>query len=133
MQIKQVGITRNHFQPGDASRIRMVVLHSTAARGPGDYNYLRQGGSNDRPVSIHCDIDKAGNISQMVADKDIAWQAGISSWKVDGRVVNGCNPVSIGIELENLNTGRDPYPQARYSAALELVRFLVAKYKVPRS
>jgi N-acetyl-anhydromuramyl-L-alanine amidase AmpD len=132
MQIKQVGITRAHFQPGDASRIRMVVLHSTAARGPGDFNYLRQGGSDQRPVSIHYYIDKAGNVSQMVQDKDIAWQAGVSSWKVDGRVVNGCNPVSIGIELENLNTGRDPYPQAQYNAALDLVRYLVAKYNVPR-
>ncbi len=66
MQIKQVGMTRNHFQPGDAGRIRMVVLHSTAARGPGDFNYLRQGGSNTNPVSIHYYIAKAGAISQMV-------------------------------------------------------------------
>jgi N-acetyl-anhydromuramyl-L-alanine amidase AmpD len=132
MQIKQVGITTNHFQPGEISRVRMVVMHSTAARGPGDFNYLRQGGSAQRPVSIHYYIDKAGNVSQMVADKDIAWQAGVSSWKVDGRVVNGCNPVSVGIELENLNTGRDPYPQAQYNAALEVVRMLVAKYNIPR-
>ena len=132
MEIKQVGITTNHFQPGDASRIRMVVMHSTAARGPGDYNYLRAGGSADRPVSIHYYIDKAGNVSQMVQDKDIAWQAGLSSWMVDGRVVNGCNLVSIGIELENLNTGRDPYPQMQYNAALALVQRLVAKYKIPR-
>ncbi len=132
MEIKQVGITTNHFQPGDASRIRMVVMHSTAARGPGDYNYLRAGGSADRPVSIHYYIDKAGNVSQMVQDKDIAWQAGLSSWMVDGRVVNGCNLVSIGIELENLNTGRDPYPQSQYNAALGLVQRLVAKYKIPR-
>jgi N-acetyl-anhydromuramyl-L-alanine amidase AmpD len=132
MQIKQVGMTRSHFEPGDDGRIRMVVMHSTAARGPGDFNYLRQGGSDQRPVSIHYYVDKAGNISQMVEDKNIAWQAGVSSWKVDGRIVNGCNPVSIGIELENLNTGRDPFPQAQYNAALELVRFLVAKYKIPR-
>lgn len=44
-----------------------------------------------------------------------------------------CNPVSIGIELENLNTGRDPYPPAQYSATLELVRYLVSKYNIPRS
>jgi N-acetylmuramoyl-L-alanine amidase len=133
MEIKQVGITTNHFQPGNASRIRMVVMHATAARGPGDFNYLRAGGSASRPVSIHYYIDKAGRISQMVADKDIAWQAGASTWVVDGRNISpSCNPISVGIELENLNTGRDPYPQAQYDAALELVRFLVAKYKVPR-
>jgi len=133
MQINKVGMTRNHFEPGDASRIRMVVMHATAARGPGDFNYLRNGGSDSRPVSIHYYIGKNGAISQMVEDNNIAWQAGISSWRVDGRVVNSCNPVSIGIELENLNTGRDPYPAAQYNAALELTRYLVAKYKVPRS
>src|SRR5690606_8283090 len=101
MQIEQVGMTRKHYQDGNANRVRMVVLHSTAARGKGDYNYLRQGGSLENPVSIHYYIDKAGKISQMVQDKDIAWHAGVSSWKVDGKVVNGCNGISIGIELEN--------------------------------
>src|SRR5262245_64313122 len=100
MQIKQVGMTRDHFQAGDASRIRMVVMHATAARGPGDFNYLRAGGSASRPVSIHYYIDKAGRISQMVADKDIAWQAGASTWVVDGRKISpSCNPISVGIEL----------------------------------
>jgi N-acetyl-anhydromuramyl-L-alanine amidase AmpD len=134
MQINKVGLIGNHFQPGGAGRVRMVVMHATAARGPGDYNYLRRGGSDDRPVSIHYYIDKAGNISQMVDDKDIAWQAGASTWKVDGNFISpSCNPISIGIELENLNTGRDPYPAAQYAAALELVRYLVSKYTIPRN
>jgi N-acetyl-anhydromuramyl-L-alanine amidase AmpD len=133
MQINKVGMNRNHFEPGDASRVRMVVMHSTAARGPGDFNYLRNGGSDSRPVSIHYYIGKNGAISQMVDDKNIAWQAGVSSWKVDGRVVKGCNPISIGIELENLNTGRDPYPAAQYNAALELTRYLVSRYNIPRN
>jgi len=134
MQVNKVGLIGNHFQPGNTNRVRMVVLHSTAARGPGDFNYLRRGGSDARPVSIHYYIDKAGNISQMVDDKDIAWQAGASTWKVDGNLVSpSCNPISIGIELENLNTGRDPYPLAQYNAALQLVRFLVSKYNIPRN
>ena len=132
MQIKQVGMTRAHFQPGNTGRIRMVVMHSTAGTAPGDYNWLRQGGSDANPVSVHYYIDKAGNVSQMVDDGPIAWHAGASTWPVDGRTVNGCNPVSVGIELENRNTGRDPYPQAQYDAALQLVRALVAKYKIPR-
>jgi N-acetyl-anhydromuramyl-L-alanine amidase AmpD len=134
MQVNKVGLVGNHFQAGNISRVRMVVLHSTAARGPGDFNYLRRGGSDDRPVSIHYYIDKAGTISQMVDDKDIAWQAGASTWKVDGNMISpSCNPISVGIELENLNTGRDPYPAAQYNATLELVRFLVSKYNIPRN
>ncbi|HWQ14690.1 MAG TPA: N-acetylmuramoyl-L-alanine amidase [Roseiflexaceae bacterium] len=135
MEIRQVGITGNSFTPGGPNRkVRMVVMHSTAARGPGDFNYLRRGGAPDRPVSIHYYIAKDGTISQMVPDHDIAWQAGKSSWKVDGQVVApSCNPISVGIELENLNTGRDPYPEAQYQAALWLTRHLVTKYNIPRS
>src|ERR1700752_5086740 len=134
MQINKVGLIGNHFQPGEIGRVRMVVMHATAAKGPGDFNYLRRGGSDDRPVSIHYYIDKAGNISQMVEDKDIAWQAGASTWKVDGKLISPtCNTISIGIELENLNSGRDPYPLAQYNAALELTRYLVAKYNIPRN
>ena len=133
MQINRVGLIGNHFQPGDPRRVRMVVLHATAARGPGDFNYLRRGGSDTRPVSIHYYIDKAGSISQIVDDKDVAWQAGLSTWTVDGAFISpSCNPISIGIELENLNTGRDPYPPAQYAAALDLVRYLVSKYSIPR-
>ena len=133
MQINRVGVVGTPFDSGSASRVRMVVMHSTAARGPGDFNYLRRGGSPDRRVSIHYYVDKAGNISQMVDDQNVAWQAGLSTWTVDGKnIAPSCNPISIGIELENLNTGRDPYPPAQYQAALELVRYLVAKYNVPR-
>jgi N-acetyl-anhydromuramyl-L-alanine amidase AmpD len=133
MQINKVGVIGTPFEAGSTGRVRMVVMHATAARGPGDFNYLRQGGAPSRRVSIHYYIDKAGNISQMVDERNIAWQAGLSTWTVDGKFISpSCNPVSIGIELENLNTGRDPYPPAQYAAALELVRYLVAKYNVPR-
>lgn len=133
MQINKVGVIGTPYEAGDAGRVRMVVLHSTAARGPGDFNYLRRGGAPNRRVSIHYYIDKAGKISQMVEDQHIAWQAGLSKWTVDGKLVSpSCNPISIGIELENLNTGRDPYPPAQYAATLELVRYLVSKYNVPR-
>ena len=85
MQVNKVGMIRNHFEPGNTSRIRMVVIHSTAAVGPGDFNYLRNGGSDENPVSIHYYIGKNGAISQMVDDQNIAWQAGVSAWRVDGR------------------------------------------------
>lgn len=132
MHIHQVGMTRRHYQRGELSRIRMLVLHATAGSYPGDYHWLRQGGDSRRPVSVHYYIDKQGHISQMVADEDIAWHAGQSRWIVDGRMVNGCNAVSLGIELENRNTGSDPYPPAQYQAALWLSRRLVATYNIPR-
>src|SRR4029078_9983232 len=93
----------------------------------------RTGGGDTPPGAIHYYIGKNGAISQMVDDQNIAWQAGASAWKVDGRVVKGCNQISIGIELETLNTGRDPYPAAQYNATVELTRYLVSKYNIPRN
>jgi N-acetyl-anhydromuramyl-L-alanine amidase AmpD len=134
VEIQQAGITGNSFQATNGRSIRMVVLHSTAARGKGDFNYLRRGGEPGRQVSIHYYIAKDGTVSQMVPDKDIAWQAGKSRWKVDGQMVEGSvNPISLGIELENLNNGKDPYPEAQYQATLWLVKQLVTKYNIPRS
>jgi N-acetyl-anhydromuramyl-L-alanine amidase AmpD len=136
MQIEQVGMTRAHYEQGRSSSIKMVVLHATAGRYPGDYGWLRQGGSSSAPVSIHYYIRKNGDISQMVDDEDTAWHAGRSTWVVDGQRIAynvGCNPISLGIELENLNDGRDPYPPAQYEAALWLVRKLVADYGIPRA
>jgi N-acetylmuramoyl-L-alanine amidase len=135
VEIKQVGITGKSFRAGGTGRaVRMVVIHSTAARGPGDFNYLRRGGAADRPVSVHYYIAKSGAISQMVPDTDEAWHAGKSKWHVDGRLVSpSCNPISVGIELENLNDGRDPYPDAQYQATVWLTKQLVARYNIPRS
>ncbi len=133
MQIERVQMTRTHYQPGKPGRVRMIVLHATAGRHPGDLSWLRAGGDDRRPVSVHYYISKAGRIIQLVDDDDIAWHAGQSRWLVDGCEVSGCNAVSVGIELENLNSGRDPYPPAQYAAALWLCRELAARHQVPRS
>ncbi|MGQ9925715.1 MAG: N-acetylmuramoyl-L-alanine amidase [Chloroflexaceae bacterium] len=133
MRIEWLGMTRQHYQPGALARVRMVVIHATAGRAPGDLNWLRQGGDERRPVSVHYYIGRDGRVVQLVKEEDIAWHAGTSVWAVDGRVLQNCNRFSIGIELENLNTGRDPYPEAQYVAALELTRDLVRRHNVPRS
>ena len=131
--IEWIGMSRANFKPGTPDRIRMVVLHATAGSYPGDLRWLRQGGAPGREVSVHYYISKLGQIFQLVADQDIAWHAGTSRWEVDGRTVFSCNDVSIGIELENRNDGRDPYPPEQYAAALWLTRELVQKYQIPPS
>lgn len=127
-----LGMTRKHYQEGSLDRIRMVVLHSTAGTGPGDLSWLRNGGHERAPVSVHYYIAKSGRVVQMVSDKDVAWHAGISNWMVDGARRSGLNAVSLGIELENRNDGRDPYPEAQFAAAVALTRHLVTTYGIPR-
>ncbi|PDW03511.1 N-acetylmuramoyl-L-alanine amidase [Candidatus Viridilinea mediisalina] len=133
MEITWIGMTRQHYQPGNVERIRMVVLHATAGRYPGDFGWLRKGGDERRPVSCHYYIDKRGQISQFVKDGDIAWHAGVSRWEIDGELRENLNRCSLGIELENLNTGRDPYPEEQLAAAVALTRLLVRRYNVPRN
>jgi hypothetical protein len=135
MQITDVGMTRPHYQKGGNQR-RAIVLHATAGRYPGDYGWLRQGGSTTAPVSIHYYIRKNGDISRMVDDADIAWHAGRSTWAIDGQQVPygiGLNPYSLGIELENMNDGDDLYPQPQYDATVRLVDSLVGIYDIPQS
>jgi len=133
-EIRDIGLIGNSFEPGDISRIRMIVLHATSGRYPGDLLYIRQGGFPALQASYHYYIDTAGIISQMVQDKDIAFHAGRCSWQVDGQLItNRCNAISIGGTLSNRNTGQDPYPQAQFDAAVALVRHLVEKYNIPRS
>lgn len=136
-------MTRPRFTAGRRpGPVRLLVLHATAGRSPGDLAWLRQGGGNPplAPVSCHYHIDKAGGISQLVRETDTAWHTGAASWPVDGQVVSGSfqrvarlNWLSIGCELENRNDGQDPYPAAQVDAAVALFRWLVAKHEIPRA
>jgi hypothetical protein len=141
--VVSVPMTRARLTRGRAlGAPRVLVMHATAGRGPGDLNWLRQGGGDPplSPVSCHYYISKAGRISQLVADHDTAWHTGASAWVVDGVRVAGSyqgvaklNHLALGIELENRNTGTDSYPDAQLLAAVALARHLVQTYQIPRA
>jgi len=103
-------------------------MHATGGVKAGDL-WTLSGRDRRHLVSCHYYITKLGEIYQLVQDKDIAWHAGISHWQGD----NDCNRFSIGVEMENLNDGRDVYPQAQIDATLWLVRNKVQQYKIPQS
>jgi N-acetylmuramoyl-L-alanine amidase len=73
-------------------------------------------------VSAHFTIGKDGSIVQHVSTFERAWHAGVSKDKL-GR--ENLNNFSIGIELVNLNDGKDPYPEAQTTA----LRYLIAHMK----
>ena len=69
-------------------------------------------------VSSHLLIRKDGHVYRLVEDAGVAYHAGVSTWGRFGTVGwPTVNDVSLGIELENLNTGGDPYPTAQVLAA----------------
>lgn len=52
--------------------------------------------------------------------RETTWHAGRST----GPEGKGVNAYSVGIELENANTGKDPYPKAQLDALAHLLREL---------
>jgi len=106
-----------------------IIAHGTV--GVDSRRYLQRGGDrpdgSDRKVSIHVLISKNGTIYRMVSDDRAAHHAGgavrpdgtISSrMSLLGTVYRGhqINTHSLGFELENLQNGKDPYPDAQLLA-----------------
>ncbi len=105
--------------------ITMLVIHSTAGSAASSLFWLCSPASK---VSTHYLITKLGKIYQLVPDHLSAWHAGKSRWR--GLTATDIALGSIGIELENRNDGRDPYPAAQTTALLELSRSLIVKYSI---
>jgi hypothetical protein len=113
----------NHDERPPNTAIRCIVLHATAASLESARYWLCNPTSK---VSAHYLISKLGAIYQLVPDGLRAWHAGESSW----RGVSDCNDYSIGIELENSNSGHDIYPQIQLDALAWLCRSLLAEYRL---
>ncbi len=122
-------IDTSHPSPNHSSRngadISMLVLHATVGSYASSLAWLTNPASQ---VSTHYLIRKDGYIAQLVPDNLAAWHAGVSQWfDLDsGEIQRG----SIGIELENSNSGIDPYPPAQIGALLALSRDLVQRYAI---
>jgi hypothetical protein len=105
--------------------IDCVVLHATAGSLSGTLAWFANPQSG---VSAHYVVAKTGSVYQMVEEQYLAHHAGASSYQ--GR--ENFNDFSIGIEIVNLNDGKDPYPPDQFEAVVELVVYLVGKYNVQR-
>jgi hypothetical protein len=104
-----------------------VVLHATASEFDSAYGWLRNGNVGPNRVSAHYIADRIGRVFCLVPEGLEAWHAGISKWEGYAYL----NRHSIGIEMVNLNNGRDPYPAAQYLAVLELVTGICRRWSIP--
>ena len=101
-----------------------VVLHATASETA--ESAVRHFLDPASKVSAHFIVGKSGEIIQMVPIEKRAWHAGASVWEGQERV----NDFSVGIEIVNLNDGRDEYPEAQYLAVAGILRFLRSHYDI---
>lgn len=121
-------IDRTHSSPNHSSRlgrkIALVVMHATAGTYASALSWLTTAASR---VSSHYLVRKDGHINQLVKDDQAAWHAGHAAWNGQTAI----NEISLGIELENANDGKDPYPAVQLAAAAALVRSKMAEYQIP--
>lgn len=119
----------SHASPNHSSRngtpISMLVLHATVGSGASALAWLTNPASR---VSSHYLIFKSGTIYRLVDDDRAAWHAGRSNW----HGVTDVNAVSLSIELENRNDGKDVYPPAQLNSCRDLCRALITRYAIER-
>lgn len=119
-----------NYSSRNGTAIRMLVIHATAGSYASALAELTdpKPQAPDRRVSAHYLISKTGHIAQLVPDAQAAWHAGVSTWRgLNSLEIQAC---SLGVELENANTGSDPYPPIQIDALLWLSRILVAQYSI---
>lgn len=124
--LKLVWIQSPNFgpRPKDAI-IDTVIVHSTVIPTLEKTTEAFQRESSQ--VSAHFTIGRDGSIVQNVSTFDRAWHAGVSK-DANGR--ENLNHYSIGIELVNLNDGKDPYPKEQLQALKGIIATMIRRYPI---
>lgn len=76
-----------------------VIMHYTASTNARSAHNTFQ--NPDTQVSWHITVDRDGNVYQLYDFRKVCWHAGKSGWRIGGKVFDGMNKSSIGIELVN--------------------------------
>jgi N-acetyl-anhydromuramyl-L-alanine amidase AmpD len=78
-------------------------------------------------VSAHYTVDRDGALACHVPERLRAWHAGQSRME-DGR--ERVNDFSIGIELVNLNDGKDPFPEEQIQSLRRLTKAIISRHPI---
>ncbi len=109
------------------TRPDILLLHYT-----GMYSCERAIDWLSRPeakVSCHYVIDVDGTITQMVAEDQRAWHAGVSAWGGETDI----NSRSVGFEIHNPghDQGYPDFPEAQMAAVVALASDVVRRWSIP--
>jgi N-acetylmuramoyl-L-alanine amidase len=128
--IKSLNICTDLVSPNfdkRSKKIDTIVIHSTHMTFADSSKRLCDPTAR---VSCHYLIDLSGKLYQLVEDEKRAWHAGKSYW----RGKTSLNNNSIGIELvdtDNKGTRLSHFPKPQMISLIELLKFLIKKYKIP--
>lgn len=104
-------------------RPSLVVVHYTAM--PSSALALERLCDPVWEVSAHYLIARSGKLWSLVPETQRAWHAGAGSWGGQGDI----NSRSIGIEIDN--DGSSPFTAAAMSQLAEVLRQVLARWKLP--
>ncbi|MBI4616079.1 MAG: N-acetylmuramoyl-L-alanine amidase [Planctomycetes bacterium] len=107
-----------HYTPRSSRAIRYVVIHTVQGSYRGALSWFQNRRSR---VSAHFVVAGDGRLGQSVAENDIAWHAGNSTY----------NALSIGIEHEGFVSDPGSYTEAMLRKSAALTRYLCDVYGVP--
>ena len=107
------------------AKINCLVIHATVE--PTTEGTMQIFLTPSRKVSAHFVVGRDGRVVQMVPVEKRAWHAGLS--ELEG--LRGVNDFSVGIEMVNLNDGKDPYPVEQMEAVAGIIRLLRSQYDIP--
>ncbi|MDC3143876.1 N-acetylmuramoyl-L-alanine amidase [Pelagibacteraceae bacterium] len=115
-----------NFELKAKRRIKYIIIHYTNL--PSTQASLKHLLNKRNKVSAHYLLDQKGKIYSLVNENDIAWHAGISSWKADKLL----NKNSIGIELQNTGIAGnyEKFPISQISQLEKLILQLQNKYNI---
>jgi N-acetylmuramoyl-L-alanine amidase len=104
----------------------MLVLHYTGLKSCAKaIDWLSRPESK---VSCHYVVDEVGFITQMVAEDQRAWHAGVASWAGETDI----NSASVGIEVHNCGheLGYPEFPEAQLVALEALCADIMARHRI---
>jgi len=123
---KFLWIQSPNFGPRSADAVvDTIVIHSTVIPTLETTTAAFQRVSSQ--VSAHYTIGKDGSFILNVSTFDRAWHAGKS---IDALGRENVNNFSIGIELVNLNDGKDPYPDAQIQVLHNIIQGLRRRFPI---
>ncbi len=109
----------------DGYPIDTIVVHSTVIPTLERTTVAFQ--RTESQVSAHFSIGRDGSIVQNVSTFDRAWHAGIGK---DAAGRENPNHYSIGIELVNLNDGKQPYPEEQIRALQGIIGSMKRRFYI---
>jgi N-acetylmuramoyl-L-alanine amidase len=98
--------------------VQMIVIHDTELTA---FSAVQRFQDPSSAVSAHYIVSQTGQVTQMVAEKDIAWHAG--NWDYNTR--------AIGIEHEGYAWTPGTYTAAEYQASAQLAASICSRWGVP--